>query len=626
MRASTTQNVKLMTGAALVGLALLVLLFLPAATAHAESDMQTGGCDGYYYTVKTGDTWIIISRRTGVTVANLKVANPQALRRNDWVLIGEKLCIPAQAPTPEINATPTAVQPSGYWYQVRRGDTWNSVARAHGATVAELWAANPDAVNELQWLYVGQRLWIPARATATPTPAVEATATAVAAATATAAAAEAAAETATDIAATATAAAVEAARETATAIPPPVEATPAATATELPQATPTQVISPLPTPTPLPAVEPTVVEPTAVEPAAVVTTAPVPDDCPEALQDYGEAVLDYLNDEDNTPGTLQAWLEACRVVAADVQGVVIVPVTARESEDVVVTIADPAAKPLSEKGQLLVYHQAEEGYDLAHMEEGVGRIALLEASDINADKKFDLAYSDTSCGAHTCFATLAVISWDGEAYEDWIADEPTIADPDYTFKDVSAQGQGQEILVHGGVIGSLGAGPQRAWTETYISSKGGEYTLLSREYDPSTCLYHKILDANAAFDAWASDGFGPAIELYTATLEADDLEACGTIEDEVATLQDFARFRLIVAAVAAGEAGGATELVAGIRHTGLRAAANAFLTAYSASGSVIQACRDTTKLAEFNTSTWDFLADWGYANPSLTAGELCPLN
>jgi len=612
MRASTTQKMKLMTGAALVGLALLVLLFLPAATAHAESNMQAGECDGYYYTVKSGDTWIIISRRTGVTVANLKLANPQAVRRNDWVLIGEKLCIPAQPPTPEISATPTA-RPSGYWYQIRRGDTWNSVARAHDTTVAELWAANPKAVNERQWLYVGQRLWIPAQATATPAPTIDATATAVAA------------KTATSVAATATAAAVEAEAETATATPPPVAATPAPTATELPEATPTQVISPLPTPAPVPAVEPT-----AVVPATPVTTdetpAPIPDDCPKDLEDYAEAVLDYLNDDDNTPGTLQEWLQACRVVAAGEQGVVIAPVTAGASEDVVVTLADPAARPLSEKGQLLVYHQGKREYDLAYQVEGVGRIALLEASDINADKKFDLAYSDTSCGAHTCFATLAVISWDGDEYEDWIADEPTLAGPDYTFKDVTAEGQGEEILVHGGVIGSLGAGPQRAWTETYISPEGGEYQLLSREYDPSTCLYHEILDANAAFDAWASDGFGPAIELYEAALEADDLKACWTIEDEVATLQDFARFRLIVAAVASGEAGDATTLVGDIRHVGLRAAANAFLTSYSASGSVIQACRDTTKLAEFNTSTWDFLADWGYANPSLTAAELCPLN
>jgi len=107
-----------------------------------------------------------------------------------------------------------------------------------------------------------------------------------------------------------------------------VEPTPTPTATELPEATPTAVVSPLPTPTPLPAVEPTAVEPAAV---ATAELAPIPDDCPKKLEDYGEAVLDHLNDDDNTPETLQEWLEACRVVAAGEQGVVIAPVTAGTS-------------------------------------------------------------------------------------------------------------------------------------------------------------------------------------------------------------------------------------------------------------------------------------------------------
>jgi hypothetical protein len=83
---------------------------------------------------------------------------------------------------------------------------------------------------------------------------------------------------------------------------------------------------------------------------------------------------------------------------------------------------------------------------------------------------------------------------------------------------------------------------------------------------------------------------------------------------------------LIVASVAAGYPEDAAAYVAAIKHPGLRGAANGFLLSYGASGSVIQACRNTTTLADNDTSMWDFLADWGYANPSLTAEELCPLN
>ena len=129
MTASTTRNVRLMAGVALAGLVLLVFLLFPAATSHAENVMQAGVCDGTYYTVKTGDSWSVISRRTGVSIAALKLANPQALRRHDWVLIGERLCVPSRPSTPQAGSTPIPVQPGGSWYYVKRGDTWNSVAR-----------------------------------------------------------------------------------------------------------------------------------------------------------------------------------------------------------------------------------------------------------------------------------------------------------------------------------------------------------------------------------------------------------------------------------------------------------------------------------------------------------------
>ncbi len=289
--------------------------------------------------------------------------------------------------------------------------------------------------------------------------------------------------------------------------------------------------------------------------------------------------------------------------------------------------------PQARGGMLLVYHAGSKGYTLAQKYAAQGRLNLLSPDlnvdrnrDLNLDGKPDLAYFDMSCGAHTCFETLFVESWDGKAYQDWIAGEPTIAEASYTIEDVTAEGQGNEIVVHGGVIGSVGAGPQRAWTETYVSQKGAPYALLSQVYDPSTCLYHKIVDANRAFDAWALDGFDPAIEAYKAAVADPSATACGTIKDEVATLRDFARFRLIVAEVAAGRATESLSLQNQIANPVLKGAAGAFLKSYAANTSVIQACRDTTKYAQANTGAWQFLVDWGYANPSFTASDLCPLN
>jgi hypothetical protein len=201
-----------------------------------------------------------------------------------------------------------------------------------------------------------------------------------------------------------------------------------------------------------------------------------------------------------------------------------------------------------------------------------------------------------------------------------------MAEPEYTIEDTTREGQGREIVVHGGVIESVGAGPQRAWTETYLSARGAPYVLYSQVYDPSTCLYHKVLDANRAFDAWALDGFEPAIEAYKAAIADASAGSCGKITNEVATLRDFARFRLLVADVAAGVAAEGLPLASQITNPALKGAATTFLNSYRANTSVIQACRDTTKYAETNAAAWQFLADWGYANPSFTVQDLCPLN
>jgi hypothetical protein len=296
-----------------------------------------------------------------------------------------------------------------------------------------------------------------------------------------------------------------------------------------------------------------------------------------------------------------------------------------KSADVVLTINDQASQPPDAVGLLLAYHAGPKGYTLARTVEGSGLVTLLRAGDVNADGRGDLAWSNTTCGAHTCFSTLSVESWDGTSYQNWLAGESAMASAEYAFKDAGIEGTGEEIIAHGGVIGSTGAGPQRAWTETYASVKGAPYTLMSQIYDKSSCLYHAILDANVAFDDWAARGFEPAIAAYQAAIDDRTLTTCWTLADEAAVLRDFARFRVVVADVADGLAGQAATVSKQITQPALQGAAKAFLDSYKASGSIIQACRDTTTYAKANPDSWQFLADWGYANPTFVAEELCPL-
>jgi len=576
---------------------LVVLLGLLIIPAIVQADNNPPA--GYYYTVRQGDTWSIVSHRTGVSVAELKRLNPKAIHPKGWLWAGERLLIPGQIP----GQSPKA---PGYWYQVRPGDTWKTVAKTTGVPVKELWAANPGLLNRQLWLYLGQRVWIPAA----PPSTLATTATATAAMT-TAAMATAAMATATPTASAGAAATASATASATAAATASTAAKPAATA-----------VAPTPT---------VAVAAKAATPVPAATVAPAKPGaaagCPETFAGYPDTITARLNLPGKTLDALQAWLAACGALAAGDSGVTPAALQAAKSADVVVAIVDPAATLPDARGALLVYHAGTQGgYTLVRTIAGKGLVTLLRADDINADGKSDLVWTDTTCGAQACFSTLLVESWDGKAYQVWIAGDPTIANAEYAFQDVLSEGRGDEILIHGGVIGSPDAGPQRAWIDTYASLNGAPYSLVSQAYDKSACLYHAIQDADALLSTWATGGFDPAIAAYQAASSSNPaLTACWTVKNEVPLLQDFARFRLVVSYVAGGQSGKAPATAAQIGQPALKGAADAFLKSYKASGSVIQACRDTSEYAAANPTAWQFMADWGLANPTFAPEDLCPL-
>ncbi|MEZ4559241.1 MAG: LysM peptidoglycan-binding domain-containing protein, partial [Caldilineaceae bacterium] len=155
----------LLTAAALLSTGTLPLL----AQSTVQEPAAQGDGDGAVYTVQRGDSWSTVAEATGVSVAALKEANPDAVRATDWLIVGEELFIPAAA-------ADETTEPS--IYTVESGESWNSIAAAVGLTAAELKAANPLSVRTGDVLYVGERLVIPsatgeaaadAEATATPT-------------------------------------------------------------------------------------------------------------------------------------------------------------------------------------------------------------------------------------------------------------------------------------------------------------------------------------------------------------------------------------------------------------------------------------------------------------------------
>lgn len=573
---SGLSTIRRAAGGLLLLIVLLVSAFPVAAEQPGSADLPAP-CNGYIYLVRRGDTWNSVAQRTGINLPALQASNPQALHPNGWLYMGEVLCIPD---------TSSAAPAQGYWYHVRSGDTWNTVARKTGVAVTELWRANARLLDHNLWLYVGQRVWIPAAAadaTATPTPTA--------------------------------AAPLPTTAITATVVVTPTLAvrpslTHAPTATSAPTAAAAAArVSPTPTATRRP--------PVTRLPASA---------CPADADAFAVTILERLNGSTITPEGLAGWLAACGAVAEDVGGVY--PVTLNDAADALVVVINlPADDPRTASGTLLVYHKGHNGIMQVYRADSAAWAELIEAADINVDGRTDLVWVERSCGAHTCYGTLHVDAWDADAttFADWLTGEPEMAEPEIRVEETADEGQGREIVLYGGVIGSAGAGPQRNRTETYISPDGAAYELFSQEYDASACIYDAVLDANARFALWAQEGFEAAIEAYRRVLDDETLVACGEgrIEDEVATLQDFARFRLVVSYVAIGRAATAQPLAGQIEHRALQGAADAFLKSYRATTSVIQACRDTTKYAQATPAAWEFLADWGYGNPTFTAADLC---
>ncbi|HSH35856.1 LysM domain-containing protein [Schnuerera sp.] len=113
--------------------------------------------NGFYYTIKEGDTFYKLSQQFGVSVEAIMRANPGVDPNN--LQIGQVICIPYSAP-------PMPPCPNGFYYTIRSGDTIYSLSQRFGVSVEAIMRANPgiDPYN----LQIGQVICIPQAAPPVP--------------------------------------------------------------------------------------------------------------------------------------------------------------------------------------------------------------------------------------------------------------------------------------------------------------------------------------------------------------------------------------------------------------------------------------------------------------------------
>ncbi len=106
--------------------------------------------NGFYYTIKAGDTLFALSQQFGVSVQDIINANPGI--DPSRLQIGQTICIPRPV-------TPTPPCSNGFYYAIRSGDTLFRISQQFSVSVDAIMRANPGIdPNRLQ---IGQIICIP---------------------------------------------------------------------------------------------------------------------------------------------------------------------------------------------------------------------------------------------------------------------------------------------------------------------------------------------------------------------------------------------------------------------------------------------------------------------------------
>ncbi len=402
---------KLLAGSILAWIVVAVLAGTSQAAGPVRRASLQNSCQGRWYRIQQGNSWSNLAQRTGISIVALKAANPRlAQQPQGWLLVGQQLCLPSPSgSSAAATGTPTAVVDDGIWVTVRRGDSWAVLAARTGVSVATLQAANPQAMRTNQVLRPGDRIRVPA------TPEM---------------------------------------------------------------------------------------------------TLKVP--CPDKLEDFPLSAALALTEFNGIPAILQSYLARCGALTADWGVARSAALRGGPAPEVVIVAADPKPDGANPLGLLAVLGPSDLGWEVLYQTGVAADVVLLAAEDINADGQADVVWSDTTCGGKACFSTVHVISWVDGSFQDWIDGSTTMASAAVQLADVLPEGSGQELVLSGGVVGTVLAGPQRVVTNTWASPAGALYELVRQETAPSDCLYHRVQDGDIAMATGAQDGYAAAIAAYRA--------------------------------------------------------------------------------------------------------------
>jgi tetratricopeptide (TPR) repeat protein len=385
-----------------------------------------------------------------------------------------------------------------------------------------------------------------------------------------------------------------------------------------------------------PAASPKAVTPTP-RPAAIPPKPATFDKYAETIAAYLSAAGDAALGESCLKDLFDAWqlpapgggTEAC--LKADIDG--------DPNKEVAVLLGDSSqatADPMASIiWQVVVLDMQDGAYEVAFastpmMADAItpAKPALLALDDINKDGSGELVYTETQCGAHTCTVTVHILRAGPSGYVSVSGEGFSMATADVSLEDRDGDGV-LELVMSGGTIGSVGAGPQRERTEVYAWD-GTAYGLTETTLAPTNILYLRATEADALFSAGLYD---QALAVYQEALSDPTLQTWKQPEEMVAPerieLNAYILFRMGLSSIGAsgpndqalGYVQQAVAEYGGNLHGDL---ANAFLTSYLAKNDVSLACAAAEGFIASHLSLFEAFWDCGYANPIFNAEAVCP--
>jgi hypothetical protein len=262
---------------------------------------------------------------------------------------------------------------------------------------------------------------------------------------------------------------------------------------------------------------------------------------------------------------------------------------------------------------------------------------VLEIVDMTGDGRLDALIASTACGAHTCYqhylvlsahhGTLANVMNPGSAEDELAWGEGTSLS--YSTYQLSAETP-PSLTLHGGLVGSAGAGIHRGYTELWRWD-GATVGYHEFTWDESNYRFHRLYDAN---QAWTDGDMTLAAVLYEEIISDSGLEDTewwsGSVEEVRDAALQFAAFRLARLSLRQGDVASATAWQAWLQESyagrPLQQAADLLLARTAVGDSLTTACTAVTNFLLTLEDPLGPLHDMGYANPALQAEDACPLD